>query len=204
MMCKRLLIPAMLGLAGLLVGVEAAQAQVRVVVGIGRPAYYPRPYYYGYGPRYYYPPVIVGAGPVIVRDYPPPLIVDAPPAIVPSPPPAPAASTVANIRVLVPNPQAKVWFDGNLTSQAGTDRLFHTPSLTGGSYSYRIRASWIQNGKEMVQEAVANVTPGQTTTVDFTRPVSEAIPAPSNQLHQSLKRERSRAAYASASGSNNQ
>jgi len=181
-MISRLMIPALLGVAGLLVGVDTAQAQVRVVVGIGRPAYYPRPYIYGgYVPRYYYPPIVVGAGPIVVRSYAPPVIVDSPPTVVQSPPPpvaSPPAASAANIRVLLPEPTAKVWFDTTLTNQGGTERLFHTPPLTSGSYSYRIRAAWIQNGKEMIQEAVVNVTPGQTTTVDFTRPTSEPLPLP--------------------------
>jgi hypothetical protein len=39
------------------------------------------------------------------------------------------APNVANIRVLVGDPKAKVWIDGTLTSQGGTDRLYHTPAL---------------------------------------------------------------------------
>jgi uncharacterized protein (TIGR03000 family) len=88
-------------------------------------------------------------------------------------------SDAAHIRVLLPDPQAKVLFDGSVTKQDGTDRLFHTPAIEpGGSYSYRIRASWTQNGQPMVQEQVASVTPGRTTVVDFTRPLSEPLPAP--------------------------
>jgi uncharacterized protein (TIGR03000 family) len=76
----------------------------------------------------------------------------------------------ANVRVIVPDPQARVWFDGSLTSQTGTDRLYHTPYLTVGStYRYQIRASWAKDGREVSQERTVSVTPGQTTLVDFTR-----------------------------------
>ena len=85
-------------------------------------------------------------------------------------PPAQAVADYANIRVTVPDPQARVWFDGTLTTQTGTDRLFYTPSLTAGStYSYQIRASWMQGGREVSQERTISVTPGQTTLVDFTQ-----------------------------------
>ena len=84
--------------------------------------------------------------------------------------PAPAVNDYANIRVIVPDPQARVWFDGNATSQTGTDRLFHSPLLTiGSTYSYQIRASWMQGGREVTQEKTVSATPGQTTVVDFTR-----------------------------------
>ena len=170
------LIPALLGLAGVLTAAETAQAQVRIVVGVGGrgPAYYPRGYGYSpyYAPRYAYPPpLVVGVGPVVVpRDtYYAPQLPTAEPLSAP-----PVQSNVARIRVIVPDPQAKVWFDGSLTSQTGTDRLYHTPSLApGGTYSYRIRASWTQNGEPMIQEQVVSVTPGQTSVADFARPVSE-------------------------------
>ncbi len=177
---RYVLLPALLALAGVLTAAETAQAQVRVVVGVGgRPGYYSRGYY-PY-PRYYYPaPVVVGVGPVVV----PREAYYAPPAVAVEPlqaaPAAPAvASNAANIRVLVPDPNAKVWFDGTLTSQGGTDRLYHTPSLSPGSaYSYRIRASWTQSGQPIVQEVVVPVTPGQTAVADFTKPLSEPLPLP--------------------------
>jgi uncharacterized protein (TIGR03000 family) len=135
---------------------------------------------YGYGyPAYAYDPYYVPR----VSYYPAPTVIG---QLAPSDPVAPiaptapvAASNTANIRVMVPDPQAKVWFDGTLTNQGGTDRLYHTPTLSpGATYNYRIRASWLQNGKEMVQEQVVPVTAGQTSALDFTRPLSEPVPAP--------------------------
>jgi uncharacterized protein (TIGR03000 family) len=110
-------------------------------------------YYYAPPTQYYSPPT---------QYYPPPTqYYD---------PPAQAVADYANVRVILPDPQARVWFDGSLTSQTGTDRLYHTPSLTAGStYSYQIRASWTQGGREVSQERTVSVTPGQTTLVDFTR-----------------------------------
>jgi uncharacterized protein (TIGR03000 family) len=110
-------------------------------------------YYYDPAPQYYSPPV---------QYYPPPTqYYD---------PPVQAVADYANVRVILPDPQARVWFDGSLTSQTGTDRLYHTPSLTAGStYSYQIRASWTQDGREVSQERTISLTPGKTTMVDFTR-----------------------------------
>jgi uncharacterized protein (TIGR03000 family) len=151
---------------------------VRIGVGFGGYGY--GGYGYGYYPSAYgYPYVYTVPS---VQYYPVPVPVDygatTAPAVPQMPPAAP--STVANIRVIVPDGQAKVWFDGALTKQDGTDRMFHTPSLTAGTtYTYRIRASWMQSGKEQVQEAVANIVPGQTTVVDFTKSAqSEGLPAP--------------------------
>jgi uncharacterized protein (TIGR03000 family) len=95
-----------------------------------------------------------------------------------TPPVAPTAA-VADIRVLVPDPQARVWFDGQLTNSTGTDRLYHTPLLAfGGNYSYRVRAAWMQGGLEIIQESVVTAIPGETAVVDFTRPSGESLPRP--------------------------
>lgn len=84
------------------------------------------------------------------------------------PAPPTAVAEGASIRVILPDPQAKVWFDDRLTAQQGTDRWFHTPAITATG-TYRIRASWMVGGSEVVQERVVTVSPGQSFTVDFTR-----------------------------------
>jgi len=85
----------------------------------------------------------------------------------------------AQIRVLVPDPQAKVTFDGNPTQQTGTERWFYTPALQSGTNNtYRIRATWMQNGREMTQERVVNVNPGQGVTVEFRQTDGSQEPAP--------------------------
>lgn len=145
---------------------------VRIGVGIGYGYGYVAPLYYPYSYPYYGPYSVPR-----VSYYPAPTIIVQGPLA--SDVPTPANSNVANIRVIVPDPDAQVWFDGNPTKQRGTDRLFHTPPLNADSNNtYRIRASWIQSGKEVVQESVATVTPGQVTVVDFARPISEEVPPP--------------------------
>jgi len=87
--------------------------------------------------------------------------------------------TNAQIRVLVPDAQAKVWFDGNPTQQTGTERWFYTPSLqSGANNTYRIRASWMLQGREVTQERVINVNPGQGVTVEFTQTEGSPVPQP--------------------------
>jgi uncharacterized protein (TIGR03000 family) len=81
-----------------------------------------------------------------------------------------AASDVANIEVVLPDAQARVWFDGNSTTSTGKDRLFHSPALASGStYTYRLKASWMRDGRTVTQERTISVTPGQTTVVDLAR-----------------------------------
>lgn len=85
----------------------------------------------------------------------------------------------AQISVLLPDPSAKVWFDGSPTTSTGAERLFHTPDLTPNVTStYRIRATWLVNGKEITQERVVGVAAGRGSVADFTRPVSEPAPTP--------------------------
>lgn len=192
MKSKHFLIVALVAAAGLLIATDAAQAQRggggRGGVGGGRGGYgYGRGGFYGgigigigvgpiyglgYDPYYvvpsvaYYPPLVPG---VQVPTQPVPAI--------PPTPPAEATTTAAQIRVLVTDPNAKVLFDGAMTTQTGTDRLFHTPPLTGEA-SYRIQARWMQGGKEVAQEVVVPVAPGRMSVADFTKTGSEPLPAP--------------------------
>jgi uncharacterized protein (TIGR03000 family) len=86
-------------------------------------------------------------------------------------------STAGQIRVLVADAAARVWFDGHLTQQTGTDRTFTTPAMQANSVAtYRVRASWMQAGREVVQERVVSVNAGGTAVVDFTQSAAEPLP----------------------------
>jgi len=79
-----------------------------------------------------------------------------------------AVDNDAHIRVIVPDPNAQVFFNGALTQQTGPDRFFETPALSpGNNYTYTIRANWTQNGQPMSKERTLNVTAGQWSVVDF-------------------------------------
>lgn len=151
-------------------------------LGLGLGLY---PYYYGAGP-YWYNPIVVTPGYVYT---PPPTVIvqGGQPGIdgqTPPPPPAQASPGEqppknAQIKVLLPDANAKVWFDGNPTTSTGSERVYHTPDLNpNANNSYRIRAQWTENGKQVVQEVVVPVQPGRGSVADFTRPPSEKIPAP--------------------------
>jgi uncharacterized protein (TIGR03000 family) len=121
-------------------------------------------YYYNPSAGYYPPPVLDFFAPA-VGQYSRPLNYGPPdPSAVPG-------VAVAQIRVILPDPQARVWFDGKATSQTGTDRLFDTPELADGStYNYQLRAAWTtREGREITQERTVAVTPGRTTVIDFAR-----------------------------------
>jgi uncharacterized protein (TIGR03000 family) len=83
--------------------------------------------------------------------------------------PARANAASANVRMMLPDPKARVWFDGALTTQTGPDRLFSTPTLSSGAHTYTIRASWMEGGREVTHERTINVAAGRTTVVDFLR-----------------------------------
>ncbi len=168
--------------ASVLMIADLAQAQVRIIVGVGPRGGYPygRSYYgslpyYG-SPRYYYPSGVIVSPSIIIPST--RVIVAQPEAtIISSSSPAGGAT----IRVLLPDPNAQVQFDGNPTRQVGTERMFHTPPLAAGAANtYRIRATWNGPGGTLAQEQVVQVSPGQTVIVDFTRaaPGSEGVPLP--------------------------
>jgi uncharacterized protein (TIGR03000 family) len=130
--------------------------------------YWYDPFWYGPGYGYYYPPTVVVGGPAAIAG------MQATPAPVPE-----GAPKNAQIKVLLPDANAKVWFDGNATTSTGTERIYHTPDLSPGTNpTYRIRAAWIANGKEMIEERIVPVAPGRGSVADFTRPYSEPLPPP--------------------------
>jgi len=75
-------------------------------------------------------------------------------------------SNAARLRVTVPNAQCRIWVDGQQTSSTGMVRMFHTPALTSGG-SYRLKATWMEDGREVTKERTVAVSPGQTASVDF-------------------------------------
>lgn len=88
---------------------------------------------------------------------------------------------LATVIVQVPTPDAKVSFDGTETTQQGMERTFSSPPLEPGTYTYTIRARWMENGKSIERERRVNVQAGQTMSVDFRRNSGEGIQAPNQQ-----------------------
>jgi uncharacterized protein (TIGR03000 family) len=80
----------------------------------------------------------------------------------------PANDTRAFIRVRVPA-SAEIWFEGDKTSQTGTERRFVSPALQPGrSFTYDIRARWTDaSGKVIDKTEHVKVEAGRLSTVDF-------------------------------------
>jgi uncharacterized protein (TIGR03000 family) len=80
----------------------------------------------------------------------------------------PSSNDRLSLRILVPAADARVWVDNTLTDRQGTDRSFVSPQLTPGQqYSYTVRASWMENGREVTRQKVLSFTPGQQLTINF-------------------------------------
>jgi uncharacterized protein (TIGR03000 family) len=85
-------------------------------------------------------------------------------------PPGTTGDMRALVDVMVPA-DAQVWFDGESTSQRGTDRLFRSPPLESGqNYSYEVKASWTESGKQVEQTRKVRVRPGERVQVNFLAP----------------------------------
>jgi uncharacterized protein (TIGR03000 family) len=169
MLRKSWLAPLVLSVAGLLVIADHADAQ-RYVPGMGGARGWGNPqgsrvydgyrssgtYSSSYYSSGYYPSTTDLAAPQPATSF-----YYAPPT---------QTSDNADIRVIVPNPQARVWFDNYLTQQTGANRLFHTPPLsTSAANTYRVRAAWMEGDREVRRDRVINVSPGGSVLVDFTQ-----------------------------------
>ena len=88
--------------------------------------------------------------------------------IQPAAPSAPLNNT-AEVDVSLPRADAQVWVNGNrMSSNSSTRRSFVSPALEPGySYSYRVSATWMENGREVRAERTVPVSAGQVSTVDF-------------------------------------
>lgn len=76
--------------------------------------------------------------------------------------------TQALIHVVVPSPSAKLWFDAALTHSNGTQRTFVTPPLSPNwTFHYAIKASWVENGREVTEQRRVDFRSGQEIVVDF-------------------------------------
>jgi uncharacterized protein (TIGR03000 family) len=80
------------------------------------------------------------------------------------------SAEMAQIRVLLPDPQARIWFEGQATKQVGPDRLFYTPPLLAtAANNYHIKITFMQQGQEVTRERVVSIMPGRTYVVDLTQ-----------------------------------
>jgi uncharacterized protein (TIGR03000 family) len=74
----------------------------------------------------------------------------------------------STVHVLLPESDARVFFDDSPTTETGTDRVFTTPGLDPAkSYTYTIRATWTTDGQPVSHSKEVKIQPGKETTVDF-------------------------------------
>jgi uncharacterized protein (TIGR03000 family) len=92
----------------------------------------------------------------------------------------PPGQNAVNIRVLVPNADAEIWFDDSTTTQRGMERTFQSPPLDINTrYNYTVKARWTDNGQTVNQERRVEVQPGgQVTIVDFRAKTGEKLTVP--------------------------
>ena len=77
------------------------------------------------------------------------------------------ADNTAHLRILVPA-DAKLWVGGMQTEKQGSERDFNSPALTPGkSYTYEVKARWMQAGEPVEKTRKVKVMANQTTTVEF-------------------------------------
>ena len=79
------------------------------------------------------------------------------------------ANATVRLRVSLPTADAQLWIQDQLTQQRGLERVFESPGLEPGkSYTYTLRASWMENGKEVERKFDLDVRSGQDAPVRFT------------------------------------
>ena len=87
--------------------------------------------------------------------------------------PTAQAGEAARINVLVPS-DAVITIQGQRMSQTGSYREFVSPPLVPGhDYTYTVRATWNENGRDVSQERTVHVASGSRVDVDMQNPPRE-------------------------------
>jgi uncharacterized protein (TIGR03000 family) len=84
-------------------------------------------------------------------------------------PAAGGSAEPAAVEVKVPQADAELWFQGVKTNRTGKVREFASPALDRGTtYSYQVRARWMDNGEPVERTRSVTVRAGERVRVDFT------------------------------------
>ena len=140
-------------------------------IGIGLGGY--PGYYSGYRSNYYSPGTYYDGTTYVEPSYVEPSVVQPSEYVEPAQP-GPAASTVGTrLRVILPDPNATVWFDGLQSTVSGNERIFEfSDEAAGKAYLHKVKAAWRgPDGKSMSQEREVRVQGGTAAVVDFRRAV---------------------------------
>lgn len=96
------------------------------------------------------------------------------PTAPPAAPAAPPSPTRGRVDVKV-RKDATLWVQGQKSAQSGTVRHFVTGDLEPGvAYTYRIKASWTENGHKVTVEQPVTVRAGTRDSVTFVEGLAEA------------------------------
>jgi uncharacterized protein (TIGR03000 family) len=144
---------------------------------------------YGFGGYGYSYPVYV---PIVVPYFPstymlPPVEPYDPYSMNPYGPPGgqvspPSSGNSASIELYLPNNSAEVWFNDLKTQQTGQKREYVTPDLEPGkSFTYQVRAKWVEDGKEYDQTRTVTVRAGAQIVFAFYAEKREKLPPPSEE-----------------------
>jgi uncharacterized protein (TIGR03000 family) len=80
---------------------------------------------------------------------------------------APTMTDRAQVEVRLPA-DAELWIDGVPSAQRGEKRTFETPTLElGRTFTYELRARWMDNGKPVEQTRQVNLFAGARPMIDF-------------------------------------
>jgi len=80
------------------------------------------------------------------------------------------------LQVTVPTSTAQLWVENAQTDGTGMTRSFVSPPLESGSYTYTVRAKWMQNDREVTREKTVRVEPGREFTVSFSDAAGSGTP----------------------------
>jgi uncharacterized protein (TIGR03000 family) len=86
----------------------------------------------------------------------------------------------ATITVSVPA-DARIFFDDQPTTSTSSRRVFITPPLEPGQYTYNVQANLERNGKMTSLRKQVAVRPGENSQVSFEFPAAEGVAAPAPQ-----------------------
>jgi uncharacterized protein (TIGR03000 family) len=81
-----------------------------------------------------------------------------------------APDRTVHLRVIVSDPNADVVVQGTKTNTSGTVREFQSPALEDGTYTYEVKATWMENRQSKTKTESIRVKPGSWSVVDFQRP----------------------------------
>jgi len=87
------------------------------------------------------------------------------------------SARAASVKVLVPDREAQVTFQGQRTATKGIERTYKTPPLApGAQYYYDVSATWKEKGKEITRTRTIRVSPGGSVVLDFNKPAADVPP----------------------------